>query len=268
MFFLVCLLLLCALRWWWCRRRFPRKIIFLSLARCNGTIALRFFGQQPQIQIANHQLTRFHDDVKVISHCDDDFRIAKLKALNKIACNSKCFISHEMADDLTTRELTYLISLGWQIVIIVRHPGKQYASLLDLQREGADENMRTNILLQGWTNLAHFAFHLPIACIIDGTNFCNSSTYRRSCFKQLGFKYALEYENMDNYLADDFHNVCQITKSWGYNRWNGLAAKSTQMQADNRSPINIDQISGVEHSHFKSACANHAAILQSSAVIK
>jgi hypothetical protein len=217
----------------------PRKIMLLSLSRCNGTIILRFFGQKSKTQIVNEKLTRMNEETKAVEYSNDDIRFEKINELDGIAeCSfyyngNSTFITHEMAYDFTMNELIHMTDkLKWKIIIIIRDPAKQYASLLDLKDHGANEELRLNVLNIGWMNLEYYTKYLPIVGIIDGTLWCNNISYRKKVCETINIKYSHKYERLSRYFGNKFHDICQIEHDQKHNKWNNKTVTTSNAKVD------------------------------------
>lgn len=217
-----------------------RKIILLSSARCNGTIILRYLGQRSNTKIINEYFTRYFDDVKSVSHDNKSFRTHKIVDLEKLAIayeneGADMFVTHEMANDLTIKEMKLLILRGWECYIIKRNPCKQLASLLDLKNSGASDEVIIETIRDSWNNLKEYKRQFKIKRVIDSTLWCNCKEFRKELLRSMNIKYDEKYETLEKYYGDEFHNICYITKNVGNNPWNGKAATSKMILEDNRN---------------------------------
>jgi len=228
----------------------PRRIILLSLSRCNATIILRYLGQMPNTQIANERLTRINDVQKSVHYNESTIRLPKLEQLCKEANdsfknNNKIFITHEIAKNVTAQELLWLNKKEWQIIGVVRSPEKQLSSLLDLSQDSANTEYISVILQTGWTNLHYYLIEqkqLLILGIIESTKWCNDILYRSQCFYELDFAYNYKYETLNKYLGDEFYKIDETKNITGINTWNNEAVNSTSIKEDNRKNINENNI--------------------------
>ncbi len=146
-----------------------------------------------------------------------------------------------MAGDLNDEEMALIrtrMSLNVMVVAVVRRPGKQFLSLKKLPTTHSDpDEFRWNLINQGWRSLEHFHRRGDIDLVIDSEKWLENKEYRQEMTNQMGLEYQEKMEkNMTRYLGPAFHEICEITRSWGDNPWNGQAAKSTELHPDT-SPI-------------------------------
>lgn len=219
-----------------------RFILLLSSARMNGTIILRSLGQLENTIISNEYTTymnfgglyRHWDD----SHSEHSQKVVELlQKVKEAQDQGKTFIEHSMAGDLNDEEMSFIrtrMSLNVLIVAVVRQPEKQFLSLKKLPTAHSNpDEFRWNLINQGWLSLEHFHRRGDIDLVVDSEKWLVDENYRREMTNLMGLEYQETMaKNMTRYLGPAFHEICEITRKWGDNPWNGTAAKSTELHPD------------------------------------
>lgn len=221
----------------------PKKIILLSLPRCNGTIILRAFGQDLRVQIYNEHLTYFHyDDPKFrhYNHHDKNHYKTVSKMIKNAQKNDQITIYHEMAGDISYLELKKLKSAGFTIVFVARNPRAQLASLMKI----LEPNLIKHDFEIGWTNVQRYHDCGLIDFAINSQAYLVDVQYRASIHTILGLNITEKMlSNMTRYHGKKFHEICNITSSWLHptdektNKWNAKAGSSLTLRKDSFADI-------------------------------
>jgi hypothetical protein len=227
------------------QKKYPR-ILFLSIARMNGTIILRSFGQIPNSMIWNKIGTYFYHSMKGYHSWDfvnDEHTKQIDDIINKANEYSGPSFFHEVTGELNIFELDRLKENGFTVVLILRHPKKQFASFKKIR---AEESYSQNIIREGWTNMNVYVNQNKIDFVIDSEKYLSNEVYRIRTVEKLGFQYRSEMAtNMVRFLGEAFHNQCAITKKYDSptkNIWNGPSGSSLSLHSDNSLEINESQL--------------------------
>lgn len=237
-------------------------IVLLSSARMNGTIVLRSLGQADNVVISNEYTT--HMNMKGLEgyHHWDDFHdghyqqvLQLVQKARNARSQGKFYVEHSMAGDLNDEEMAAIRGSMALVVAVLRRPEKQFLSLKKLPTAHPQpDEFRWNIIEQGWRSLEHFHRRGDIDLVLDSERWLSDESYRREMTTQMGMTYSENMaKNMTRYLGQDFHDICEITRHWGDNQWNGQAAKSTELHPDNAAFARPEDLTGREREFLPDA---------------
>lgn len=217
------------------------KVIFLSVARMNGTIILRVFGQLPGAHITNEDLTYFYlkPGYKAWNYFNAEHTQKVHDLIFKAKAHPGPFFAHEMTGDISEIELKMLRTEGFRIVLVLRDPRRVAASLMKLPPN--DPKFREDLMAIGFGNMKHYWEHGLIDMVLDSQRFLAEEVYRQTIFSWLGLTYRSEYvTQMVRFRGEEFHEICAITKSWKdrvKNPWNGPSGSAMSLHSDESKPI-------------------------------